>query len=185
MIFFDTGSKMDTLSYTTTYLEMTERPSASCVIPPSDNLEIKYIKKPSIELYRYLYNTVGQDWMWFERRIMSDADLARETQDDLVEIYLLYVSGKLAGYVEIDRRYPPDVEISYLGIIPDFCRQGLGKYLLYWAIDLAWSYNPKRVWIHTCSLDNPVALEMYKKAGFRIYKTESTTIPFPHGVGFE
>jgi len=36
-------------------------------------------------------------------------------------------------------------------------------------------YGPKRVWLHTCTLDHPAALPNYQKAGFAIYKEEMIT----------
>ena len=175
---------MGTLTFITTYLEMYSRPS-NLVLTPSAGVEIRYVENPTIELYRHLYNTAGQDWLWYMRRQMSDEELGSIIFDKLDEIYLLNVEGELAGYVEIDRRFPPDIEIAYLGIFPKFIGMGLGKYLLNWSIDRSWSYKPKRVWIHTCTLDSPTALELYKKSGFKVYKAEEETIPFPHGIGFD
>src|ERR1051325_10841611 len=49
---------------------------------------------------------------------------------------------------------------------------GLGKWFLQWTIDKAWSYQPKRFWLHTCTLDHPAALPNYLKAGFAQFKKE-------------
>jgi GNAT superfamily N-acetyltransferase len=51
-----------------------------------------------------------------------------------------------------------EVEITQFGLMPEFIGQGLGKFFLRWAIDRAWDYAPKRLWLHTCTLDHPVAL---------------------------
>jgi GNAT superfamily N-acetyltransferase len=56
--------------------------------------------------------------------------------------------------------------------MPDFIGQGLGKYFLQWTIDKAWGYQPRRFWLHTCTLDHPAALPNYQKAGFAIYHEE-------------
>lgn len=58
------------------------------------------------------------------------------------------------------------------GLVPEFLGQGLGKYFLQWTIDEAWSYHPKRFWLHTCTLDHPTALPNYLKAGLVAYKEE-------------
>ena len=34
----------------------------------------------------------------------------------------------------------------------------------------------KRVWLHTCTLDNPAALPNYLKRGFTPFKTEQFTL---------
>src|SRR5262245_65864423 len=49
--------------------------------------------------------------------------------------------------------------------MPEFIGQGLGKYFLRWAIDKAWSYGPRRFWLHTDTKDHPGALPNYLKAG--------------------
>jgi hypothetical protein len=41
--------------------------------------------------------------------------------------------------------------------------------LLRAAVDDAWSRNPQRVWVHTCSLDHPKALGCYQQAGFTMF----------------
>ena len=56
--------------------------------------------------------------------------------------------------------------------MPAFIGQRLGPYFLQWAIDKAWSYQPRRFWPHTCTLDHKAALPNYLKAGFRTYKEE-------------
>jgi len=46
-------------------------------------------------------------------------------------------------------------------VVPEFIGQGLGKYFLNWTIDKAWSYQPRRFWLHTCTLDHPAAVSTY------------------------
>ena len=36
------------------------------------------------------------------------------------------------------------------------------------AIDKAWSYDPERLWLHTCTDDDPGALSNDTKRGFQI-----------------
>lgn len=107
---------------------------------------------------------------------LSDEQLAAIIQDAAVEVYVLYVSGVPAGYAELDRRQFPDIELAYFGIIPEFIGQKLGPYLLRWSIDKAFSYSPRRLWLHTCTLDHPIALATYQRAGFRIYRTEAKDV---------
>ena len=48
---------------------------------------------------------------------------------------------------------PPDIELGYFGLMPEFIGQKLGPWLLDQAIRRAWSYAPKRFWVHTQTLD--------------------------------
>jgi len=90
-------------------------------------------------------------------------------QDDRVEISVLAVDGQTAGYSELDRRQANEIELTYFGLFPGFVGKGLGTYFLDWTLRKAWSFQPRRVWIHTCDLDHPAALPTYLKAGFTVY----------------
>jgi GNAT superfamily N-acetyltransferase len=93
-------------------------------------------------------------------------------QHPAVEIYQLSVRGQPAGYSELDRRVDQETELAYFGLFPEFIGLGLGRYLLAWTLNRAWSYAPRRVWVHTCDLDHPAALPTYLSAGFEIYRSE-------------
>ena len=129
--------------------------------------------QPTTSFYRYLYNTVGQEWLWYERRQMSDEVLTEIIHDKNVSVDVLYCGGVPAGYAELDARMMPAVEVAYLGLIHDFIGRGLGRFIVDWAVDAAWDLEPERVWIHTCNLDHPAALPTYQKAGFSVFNTKS------------
>jgi GNAT superfamily N-acetyltransferase len=158
---------------------MWKRPDMPPAAPPRRDLTIARALNPTVSFYRYLYNTVGERWYWVDRRKLPDAELREIIQDPSVSIHVLYAGGTPAGYAELDSRCPPDIELAYFGLIPEFIGQGLGSYLLRWITDTAWSSAPKRFWLHTCTLDHPKALEMYLHAGFSTYdaKTEICRVP--------
>jgi GNAT superfamily N-acetyltransferase len=152
-----------------TYLEMTA-PSARPARPaPRPDLEIRWAQRPTVSFYRYLYAAVGEPWIWTVRRCLSDAELAAILYDRGVEVNVLWAGAVPAGYAELDRRAPPDIELAYFGLMPEFIGQGLGGYLMDWAIRHAWHMQPRRLWLHTCDLDHPAALGFYQRSGFRIY----------------
>ena len=168
------------LPVTITFLEMTERPAHPHLSPPQGlNCSLLRLNEPTVRFYRYLYDAVGGPWLWFERRAMAEDELARIIQDERIEIYVLNVDGEPAGFAELDRRYPPDIELAYFGLIPDFIGKGLGRYLLTWAIDTAWSHGPKRLWVNTNTLDHPKALPLYQRCGFRPFKQEHVIFDDP------
>jgi GNAT superfamily N-acetyltransferase len=88
-------------------------------------------------------------------------------------LHVLHVGGSPAGFAELDRRQPDEIELLQFGLMADFIGRGLGTWFLQWTIDKAWSYQPKRLWLHTCSLDPPAAVPLYKKAGFVQFKAET------------
>jgi GNAT superfamily N-acetyltransferase len=152
-----------------TFLEMTEPPTRAPLLPPRAGIEVRRALRPTISFYRYLYDAIGKDWRWYERKLLGDAELAAIIHDPRVEVNVLWLDGVPAGLAELDRRDLPDVELAYFGIVPEFIGQGVGRYLLDWAIHHGWRPRPRRFWVHTCDLDHPRALAVYQKAGFRIY----------------
>lgn len=166
---------------TVTSLEMAAPPKRPRARPPSLPAPVMLLRAqdPTVSFYRYLYHTIGEDWLWYERRQMSDEKLAGIVQDEKVSVDVLYYGGVPAGYAEIDARRLPNVEIAYLGLMPEFIGRRLGRYLVDWAVDAAWSLEPERVWIHTCNLDHPAALPLYQKAGFSPFQQEVLEIPNP------
>jgi GNAT superfamily N-acetyltransferase len=154
-----------------TYLEMLARPQR--VVPtPREGLTVVHAKKPTVAYYRFLYDGVGRDYGWPRCKKLSDEELAALLDDPRLEVHVLMADGVPAGFAELDRRTEGEIELVQFGLMPDFIGQGLGRYFLQWTIDKAWSYGPRRFWLHTCTKDHPAALPNYLKAGFTIYKEE-------------
>jgi GNAT superfamily N-acetyltransferase len=84
-------------------------------------------------------------------------------------VHILRHRGKDEGILEIDFRRFPEVEISFLGVVETLLGKGAGRYLMNRALEIAWNRAPKRLTIHTCTLDHPRALEFYLKTGFSPY----------------
>jgi len=154
------------------HLEMLS-PALRSVPVPRDGLTVLHVQSPSVSYYRSLYNAVGKDFYWLSRRKLSDEALAVILGDPRNEMHVLQVDGAPAGFAELDRRQSDAIELVQFGLMPDFIGQGIGKWFLQWTIDKAWSYEPKRFWLHTCTLDHPAALPNYLKAGFVQFKQEA------------
>jgi GNAT superfamily N-acetyltransferase len=167
------------LEVTIVYLEMWARPEAMPRPAPRPDLSVLRAENPTLSYYRYLYDRVGEPWLWYERRQMSDERLGAIVQDPEVEVQVLYVAGVPAGYVELDCRAAGEIELAYFGLLPEFIGHGLGAYFLAWAVSRAWDRGPRRVWVHTCSLDHPRALDTYLAAGFTEYARETVHIADP------
>jgi len=148
---------------------MLERPKGAPLQPPGSGIEVVRALEPTVSFYRYLYDTVGADWLWTRRRLLDDADLAAIIRDPGVDIRVLWCHGVPAGFAELDVREAPDVELAYFGLIPEFIGRGLGRYLLDWAVRHAWTRGAGRLWVHTCDLDHPRAVATYEAAGFELY----------------
>lgn len=166
------------LDVTITYLEREAHRPAPEIAPPEDDLQIVHAQHPTVSFYRFLYNTVGEPWLWMDRRKMSDGDLAAILRDPLVEVDVLYFAGVPAGYVELDYRKPGRTEIAYFGIMPEFIGRKLGPYLLAWSIE-----SGRRMTVNTCTLDHPKALSLYRAMGFEITGTVTKTVEDPRLTG--
>lgn len=156
-----------------TYLDMHAAPAGEPVPPPHDGLVVVRAERPTLAFYRFLYDGVGGDWTWTDRKVVDQAFLLAEIQDQGVHVNVLWDRGTPAGYAELDTREPGQVQLAYFGLMPEFIGRRYGRYLLDWAIRRAWSFGPERVWVHTCDLDHPNALPTYKKAGFVPYATDT------------
>lgn len=173
-----------TIDLTVTYLQMHKRPQLSPVPHPAGcKLALLHAERPTVAFYRFLYERIGAQWLWFERRMLDDEALRAIIGDERVEIFVLYADGVPAGYAELDRREPPDIELAYFGLMPEFIGRGLGSYLLHSIIEIVWDYEPRRVWVHTNTLDHPKALPLYQRMGFEPFKQERKVIVNPRLSG--
>ncbi len=163
---------MEFVDVTVDYLEMLS-PSRRTVSAPCDGLSVLFVRAPTVDDYRDLYNAVGREFHWLSRRKLSDAELAAVIQHPINELHVLHVAGTPAGFAELDRRHSGEIELIQFGLTREFIGRGLGKWFLQWTIDQAWSYQPRRFWLHTCTLDHPAALPNYLKAGFVQFKQEA------------
>ncbi|HEX6958384.1 MAG TPA: GNAT family N-acetyltransferase [Ferrovibrio sp.] len=163
---------------TVVYLEMTRGPAPNAPNPPPlvPKLALMKLEKPTTGFYRYLYDTVGRPWHWVDRHRLSDVALGQIICDPRVEIWVPYVGGVPAGYIELDRREETlsdlkPINIAYFGLAPEFFSRGLGPWLLRTGIGQAFFYGTQRLTVNTCNLDHPAALPLYQKVGFRPYQT--------------
>ncbi len=165
---------------TTWYLEMFSEPETPPVKPPIKNLHIEKIEKPPIHFYRYLYNTIGAPWVWWERKLQSDEDVLKDIHHSSVELFVPFNKFLPIGMAEIDFRKANEAKLNYFGIFPEYYGKGIGKYLLDWTIRYVFSKGIKRYWLHTCSLDSPNALPTYLKSGFKIYDVKKEYVEHPN-----
>jgi GNAT superfamily N-acetyltransferase len=163
--------RVELVDVTVYYLEMLACSDRS-VPAPESGLTITHSHEPSVRFYRFLYNAVGKDYHWLNRRKLSDQQLAATIHDPRNELMVLKVDDASAGFAELDRRQADEVELVQFGLLPEFIGRGLGKWFLQAIIDRVWSYRPNRFWLHTCSLDHAAALPTYKTAGFVQFKQE-------------
>jgi len=147
-----------------THLEMTARPA-----PRPDPPGAWALRKVA---HRDLYLRVGGEWMWYGRIKMSDSALAAKIQSSGVDVYALVHEGHDEGLLELDFREAGVCEISMFGVTSNLLGMGAGRWLMNRTLELAWSRDVVRVWLHTCTFDHPSALAFYQRSGFRPFRRQ-------------
>ncbi|MDE5456056.1 GNAT family N-acetyltransferase [Bradyrhizobium sp. CSA112] len=153
-----------------THLEMTARPA-----PRSDPLgawSLRQEETPPLDWFRDLYRRVGEEWLWFSRIQMPDAELAARLHVQQLEVYALVDGGRDEGLLELDFREPGQCEIGMFGVTAKLVGTGAGRWLMNRALEIAWSRPVMRVWLHTCTFDHPAALAFYQRSGFRPFRRQ-------------
>ena len=164
---------MPKLEVVRTYLEMTGREALRPFPNPEPRARVERLTGCPASFFRYLYVEVGRNYHWVDHLGWTDDEWRARLASPAVSLFLLSVAGAPAGYFELERHPDGSVEIAYFGLLPEFLGRGLGKYLLSQAAEAAWALEPTRVWLHTCTLDDPAALPNYLARGFRAFKSET------------
>ncbi len=150
-----------------TYLEMTAAPAARHYPTPSSlKLALLRAERCPVGYYRYLYDAVGQPWLWTDRKRMADEDIEAIIHDERVTILIPYVGGVPAGFAELDARAGTEVNLSYFGLAPEFLGLRVGGFFLRRVVAEAWAGKTTRLTVNTCTLDHPRALAVYQSVGF-------------------
>ncbi len=140
---------------------------------PDPEFQIRECKIKQFSYNRFLYQLVGNDWQWTDKIRWIDEDWRKYAEADNLRTWVGYLGGSPAGYYELQCQIDGSVEIASFGLARPFLAKGLGGHLLSHAIQSAWDWGAKRVWVHTCTLDHPNALANYQARGMRIYKKET------------
>jgi hypothetical protein len=166
------------IEVTTSYLEMLSPEAFIAKPPPGDDVEVKKVEIPTPVINHFFFINVGRPWRWYSRLSWALEDWKNLVEKESTSTWIGYMAGSPFGYIEFDQQ-GEGVEIAFFGLLPQYIGMKLGGFLLSEAIRLAWSLEPKRVWVHTCTLDHEYALNNYLARGFSIYKKETTTEQIP------
>lgn len=154
-----------------THLEMTTRPPRRD--DPPGTWTLRKADAPPLDWYRDIFRRVGEDWLWFSRARMTDAELAAIIHAAGIEVYALVVDGRDEGLLELDFREPGQCELVYFGVTASLIGTGAASFLMNRALERAWSRDDvSRVWVHTCTFDHPSAVAFYQRSGFRPFRRQ-------------
>jgi hypothetical protein len=164
---------------TVTFLEMNVKPLLPPPPQPRGKVALLRCEKPPVHFYRYLYDTIGADYYWVDRKKLTPDKLAEVIQDPRNQLYVLYAEGNPAGMAELDLRKPGEVNISYFGLMPEAIGRRMGFFFFYHTCINAWLHPIHRLTINTCTLDHPRALPLYQRIGFTAYAREERFVELP------
>ena len=139
-----------------------------------ENHSINLVDPVDFQLNKFFYKNIGKNHHWVDRLVWTEKQWINYVSDKNVKTYVLKNEKDLAGYFElILHQEKNEIEIAYLGLLKECQNKKLGSYILSAAIKKSFLNNPKRVWVHTCSLDHKNALSNYIARGMKIFKTET------------
>jgi ribosomal protein S18 acetylase RimI-like enzyme len=164
---------------TTYYLELLSEEAHTPSRTEAPDLEIRQTGIAAAELSRSLYRAVGRDWSWTDRLGWPLSKWWAHLERPEVEVWTASLDGVITGYFELERGSAESVEIAYFGVLPQFTGRGIGGCLLSNAVERGFNTGARRVWLHTCSLDSPRAIDNYQARGFNIFKEETTLEEIP------
>ncbi len=166
-----------------TFLRMDRRPPGAFAPLPYGLTVETCMPRCSVGHYRELYATVGEDYVWWLRRTLSDAELDAVLADRAISIHVLRDAEGDLGFYELDRRGWPVINLAYFGLYPRAVGLGIGMAFLQHAIRAAWEEAPVALTVNTCTADHPRALPNYVKAGFTRLRTVREEWPVPDRLG--
>ena len=165
-----------------TSLEMFTRPQLRPA-PAELQLSLRHVERPALDWFRQLFRNVGEDWLWFSRLAMPDAELAAIIHDPRIEVSVLTAGTEEVGLLELDFRVADECEISFFGVTAKYIGTGAARWLMNEALARAWSRPVRRVWIHTCTFDHPAALSFYTRTGFQPFARQIEMVDDPRLTG--
>jgi len=155
-----------------TYLQIASREECALSRIDDPQIRIEQARDCPVSFCRYLYREVGRNYHWVDRLGWTDEEIRAHFSQPNVTLWVMYRAGSPAGYFELNRCEDGSTEIAYFGLLQEFLGRGLGKHLLSEAIERAWEAGTSRIWLHTCTLDDPAAMPNYLKRGFKPFKEE-------------
>ena len=157
---------------TTTYLEIGALENLKPKQPTDQRFAVREVIVPQWQLNRFLYCYVGERWAWNDKRSWADERWQRYVESGDLRTFIGAMEGSIAGYYELQKK-AENVEIAYFGLTPEFIGGGVGGALLTSAIEEAFAWDAKRVWVHTCTRDHPAALPNYLARGMKVYSSST------------
>lgn len=140
-------------------------------ITKRDSLTMQKQDGISPEDYLNLYREVGKDYIWNYRPSNTRKELVELLESPNTQLYFFYEGEKTIGFAEISQK-DSVFEIVHFGLIPSYIQKGYGSYFFSKILKTLLGQNHSKIWLSTCGLDHPNAVNFYKKHGFELTSTK-------------
>ena len=161
------------MTVTVTYLEMNDPAEIRPRRSTDPRFVVHEVHFSQGQLNRFLYYLVGEDWEWVDKHPWTEQQWEDYAAAETLRTFVAFLGDDIAGYYELSRDEAHHVEIVHFGLAPGFIGRGLGGVLLTDALERAWAWEARRVWLHTCTLDHPAAVLNYQARGMTVYDRET------------
>ena len=159
------------------YLEIKSLDELFEVKKPNEDYYLEKVMPSDYQLNKFFYKQIGKSHKWVDRLEWNDSNWIKYVSNKNVSTFVLKKKANIVGFFElIYHKDKSEIEIAYLGLLDEYIGEKLGGYMLSEAIKKSFSFNIKRVWVHTCSLDHINALKNYLSRGMKIYNKETLNI---------
>ena len=152
------------------YLEIKSEEDINQISKPKESYSVNLVEPNDFQLNKFLYKQIGKKYKWVDRLVWTDQNWIEYVSNKNLKTFILQKNNDFVGYFELLFN-KNECEIAYFGILEEFIGKGYGGFLLSEAIRIGFK-NANRIWVHTCSLDHPNAIENYKSRGMKVFKTE-------------
>lgn len=144
-----------------------------CKVLPEDS---ERLRKLSIETFEETFasQNTKENMDLFLNECFSPSAILKELKDETINYYMAFVNGSLAGYVKIKEAAHSSfnglksLEIARIYVYKLYQGQKIGASLMQFVINYASINNFRVIWLGVW-VDNPKAIEFYKKWGFEIF----------------
>lgn len=157
------------------YLRRTQPPGPALNAP----FELLVMDQPDPRFFRQLYTDVGGPWLWWERRAMTDGQIAALFADETRFLIVPQINRTPVGFAEVQWIGGSVLAINFFGLKPEWTGKGLGRAFMSSVLNTGWKTGVLEAQLNTCSLDHPGALSFYKRNGFSVYHEQTGPIMIP------
>ncbi|KQX56581.1 GNAT family N-acetyltransferase [Paenibacillus sp. Root444D2] len=136
--------------------------------------DLALLQEISVETFKETFKNQNspENMKAYLEKAFNLKQLEKELSNISSEFYFIYYNEEIAGYLKLntmdsqtERMGNDSLEIERIYIRGKFHRQGLGKYLINKAIEIAIERNKEKIWLGVWE-KNESAITFYNKLGF-------------------